>query len=391
MLKYIQLMVLLTLCNVTFLDANIPLKIFSNNPLEILFVVDFFPKRTETFILNQITSLIDRGHNIWIHSYNYVRNSKLCSVIKKYKLLKRTSYGRICPHNLNSFDILYCQFGTVANKMLKQKKQQKSKTKLVTCFRGYDITRQLQKFAKTYDALLKEGDFFLPVCDLFAQKLISLGADPSKVLTHHSAIDCLKFPYQYTSPSFKKTINIVSVSRLIEKKGIEDALYTISLVVKKYPMVHYSIVGEGYLKAKLQLLVHKLGIQKYVTFLGDIPHEQITSILQKAHIFILPSIKTPKGEQEGIPNAIKEAMACGIPIISTYHAGIPELVEHGYSGLLSPEGDINDLAQNICSLIENPELCVMMGKHGRRKIEQDFNLDVLIPRLEDIFYTLLNA
>jgi len=263
--------------------------------LNILFVVDFFPKRTETFILNQIARLINRGHTIWIHSYHQGKSSELCSIIKDYNLLERASYGTVCPHALSTFDILYCQFGMVGTKMLRQKKQEECDAKLVTCFRGYDITCQLQKNPHSYTTLLAEGDLFLPVCDCFAQKLISLGADPQKVIVHHSAIDCSMFCYKEKDCQDSDKVNMVSVSRLIEKKGIEDVIRALALVTKQCTNIHYTIVGDGALRKKLEQLVHSLGLRDYVTFLGSVSHEKVVSLFEFADIAILPSKKARGG------------------------------------------------------------------------------------------------
>jgi len=360
-------------------------------PLNILFVVDFFPKMTETFILNQIARLMDsKKHDIWIHSYNRGKQNESCSVIKDYNLLERTSYGPVYPYDLDEFDILYCQFGMVGHKMLQQKKQQKSNAKLVTCFRGYDITCQLQKNPRSYTTLLAEGDLFLPVCECFAQKLINLGADPHKVIVHHSAIDCSMFCYKDRDYSETQPVHMVSVSRLIEKKGIEDVIRALALVVKQCKNIHYTIVGDGSLRKNLEKLVHSLGLQDYVTFLGSILHERVVSIFENADLAILPSKKGRGGDQEGIPNVLKEAMAVGLPVISTYHAGIPELVEHGCSGFLVHEGDIQGLAESILYLVEHPNTRASMGVAGREKVEKEFNIDALIPCLEEYFYTLLS-
>lgn len=358
-------------------------------PLTILVVLNLFPRRSETFILNQITGLIDRGHSVLIHAYMHGKPSDTCAIIEKYKLKNRVSYGDYCSHDLTSCDILYCQFGMMGNKMLRQKRQTKSKAKLVTCFRGIDITTQLKKYPNTYAQLLKEGDLFLPVCDVFARKLLDLGADPAKVIVHHSAINCQDFLYHPVRYKNGECINLISVSRLVEKKGIEDALHAVALIVKKYPNVHYTIVGDGPLYTKLKNLIGKLGISKYVTMVGSVPHQKIQSFLKKAHLFILPSTKGKDGNQEGIPNALKEAMALGLPVISTYHSGIPELVDHMRSGLLVPERNPQRLAESIIYLIEHSDTWESMGKIGRQKIEEEFDIEDHLSRLEGYFYSLV--
>ena len=112
--------------------------------------------------------------------------------------------------------------------------------------------------------------------------------------------------------------------------------------------------------------------------------------MKNSHIFILPSITSANGDKEGIPNVLKEAQATGMPVISTYHAGIPELVLNGRSGYLVKERDTNGLSERLIHLIENPDLWFEFGKIGRKHVEEQFNLHKQIMKLEKIYKEMIS-
>ncbi len=119
--------------------------------------------------------------------------------------------------------------------------------------------------------------------------------------------------------------------------------------------------------------MQELGLQGRVTFFGVKPALDIRLALQASDIFLLPSETQSNGDEEGIPVAIMEAMACGLPIVSTRHAGIPELIDDGVEGILVPERDPVALAAAIESLARSPERRKQMGEAGRKKILRQYD------------------
>jgi colanic acid/amylovoran biosynthesis glycosyltransferase len=99
--------------------------------------------------------------------------------------------------------------------------------------------------------------------------------------------------------------------------------------------------------------------------------------MRSAHIFLGPSVTAASGDQEGIPTVIKEAMAVGLPVVSTIHSGIPELVEHGVTGYLAPERDAETLAKHLIALLRHPDQWGEMGRAGRRRVEMEFDTERL--------------
>jgi colanic acid/amylovoran biosynthesis glycosyltransferase len=113
--------------------------------------------------------------------------------------------------------------------------------------------------------------------------------------------------------------------------------------------------------------------------------------MQESHIFILPSVTATNGDKEGLPNVLKEALASGLPVISTYHAGIPELIQDGKSGFLVKERDAYTLSIRLNQLIENPSLWSTFSSKGRKRVEEAFNLQHQIQKLEQIYTELLTC
>ncbi len=378
---------------VFFLSFSFPTSAWSK-PLKILFVVDYFLSPTRPFILNQITGLLDRGHDVHIFALKYAKISwpknTFPPEISRYKLEERT-YIKKLPVHTKKFDIIFCQFGELGNMMLHCKQQPEPTPKLVVCFRGADASSKLLSNPHLYDTLYEKGDCFLPVSDHFATNLIAHGCPPNKVVVHHSAIDCTNFLYTKRTWPEDNIIRILSLTRLHKGKGIEYALEAIAHVAKKYPAIQYNIYGRGNVQQKkaLTMQIRQLGLEAFVEIHEVIPHSEVIKQLLGSHIFLLPSYTTPGGKEEGIPNAIMEALATGLPVVSTYHGGIPEVVEDGVSGLLVSEKDSYGLAQAILDLIAHPESWSDMGRAGRKKIEQNHSIANEIKKLENLFQRLV--
>jgi len=185
------------------------------------------------------------------------------------------------------------------------------------------------------------------------------------------------------------SVAIVSVSRLVEKKGLEYGIRALHRCISSTNInVKYVIVGDGPLEVELKSLVRDLGLTKVVTFVGSKTRSQVMDILETSDILLAPSVTSPDGDQEGIPVAIMEAMAHGLPVISTWHSGIPELVRHGQSGILVPERDVESLSAALFSLIEDEVRCMSMGRIGRKTVETQFNISDLNDELEKHFISL---
>ena len=202
-------------------------------------------------------------------------------------------------------------------------------------------------------------------------------------------IDCKKFTFTLRKPPINDAVKVVTIARLVEKKGVEYAIRAVAKVAKNKPNIKYTIVGDGLLREDLQSLIEQLNVADIVKLIGWKQQEQVVEILSNSDILLAPSVTAHNDDQEGIPVVLMETMAMGLPIISTQHSGIPELVQDGVSGYLVPERDVDALAEKLNYLIEHPELWSSMGLAGREFVEDNYNIDKLNDKLIKIFNNTL--
>ena len=190
-------------------------------------------------------------------------------------------------------------------------------------------------------------------------------------------MDCKKFSYRERFARPDQATRLLTVARLVEKKGLEYAIDAVGDLVKQGIDLSYDIVGSGPLHAPLDAKIKSLGLENHIRLCGAKTHEEIIQHLNDSDIFLAPSVTAANGDQDAPVNTLKEAMLVGLPVIATNHGGIPELVEHQISGLLSPERDSQALAANIRQLIDTPDNWSAYGKAGREKVEQNFDINAL--------------
>ena len=408
--------------------------------MKIGFIVNEFPSVSQTFVLNQITGLLDRGHDVDIFAENPRSDCPLHDDVKKYNLLERTSYPAI-PHkklsraikglsyvfkfitihplpivkSLNVFkygkkaasltilfqivpflekgayDIIHCQLGIFGPQVLFINQIAKVFNKTVISFRGYDAFKYLEEFPGVYDELYKEGDLFLPVCHFLKDRIVRDGCDKNKAVVLRSGINCEKFTYSKRTRSEGEPTKVLTIGRLVEKKGIAYGLEAVARVVQSGRNISYSVIGDGQLRGELEYLIDDLGIRSNVRMQGWMPQAEVIRLLGNTHVLIAPSVTSAQGDQEGIPNVLKEAMALGIPVISTYHSGISELVEDGVSGYLVKERDVESLTCRLSYLIDHPELWSKMGQAGSSFVRKFYENNQLNDQLVELYRSLLDG
>ncbi|MBA7666843.1 D-inositol-3-phosphate glycosyltransferase [subsurface metagenome] len=404
--------------------------------MKIAFIVGKFPTISETFILNQITGLLDKGHDITIFAKYFSGNSKVHGDVIKYELLNKVNYFINFPENkfrrilngiylfirgifknpiitLNSinifkykqdasslkllylvtpflgkrFDILQCHFGNIGIIGAKLK-QLGVQGKLVTMFHGNDIRAGLKKGPGIYKGLADKGDCFLATSNYCYNSFLKFGFNSEKIIRHTVGIDLSKFPFQpkYNYNRFKDIIIILTVTRLIKGKGISYGIKAINEVLKRNPKINleYHIVGSGNLENNLKELIRKLDLQKTVKLFGEVTQEEVINKLRKSHIFLLPSL------EEALGVVLLEAQAVGIPVIATSVGSVSQALLDGKSGFIVPEKNVNALAERIEYLINNPDVWTKMGLAGRNFIEDRYDITKLNKKLEKIYEDLLN-
>jgi colanic acid/amylovoran biosynthesis glycosyltransferase len=414
--------------------------------MRIAFFVDQFPSLSETFILNQITGLIDRGHEVDIYCDRPGDRTKMHPEVTEYQLLART-YCTVIPRNplwrwlkgiglllsnfwrspqtilqtlnfwqfnpsrygepaeflkplylalpvlnqLNQppYDIIHCHYGRNGLKAALLKDLGVIQGKITVVFHGNDISRYLQIHGEDiYDYLFSCADLLMPISQHWQNKLISLGCDPSKIMVHHMGIDCHKFvPTPKPQEQTKKLI--ISVARLVEKKGLADGIAAVAQLGKTANQLVYYIIGDGVLRSQLTQQIEQLGVTEQIKLLGWLEQSELHQLISQADILLAPSVTSKNGDCEGIPVSLMEAMAQSIPVVSTYHSGIAELVEDEVAGYLVPERDVQALGSKLDQLLASAELRQKMGIAGRERVIKDYNIEQLCDRLVVIYRELL--
>ena len=409
--------------------------------MKIAFFVNEFPSLSQTFVLNQITGLIDRGHDVDIFAKVARNDGKVHENVNKYNLLEHTIYPKRIPSNkitrifkglgyilkfipknhstiirsLNIFeygktavslnllyeilpflskgpyDITHCQVGILGPGVLNLKQMGVVTGKLVVSFRGYDASKYLYSNPGIYDELFRQADLFFPICRYFKQRLIKEGCDEKKIMVHRSGVDLTKFKYSERNRLKGGSTKLLTIARLVEKKGVAYAINAVARLVASGRRIKYYVVGgDGGLRGDLEKLIEDLDLSAHVHLLGWMNQEEVIRFLNSAHILVAPSVTASNGDKEGIPNVIKEAMAMGLPVISTNHSGIPELVEDGVSGFLVPERDVDALTDRMAYLIDHSERWSEMGRKGRKMVIEHYDIDKLNDKLLDIYQRLVN-
>lgn len=262
---------------------------------------------------------------------------------------------------------------------------------LLTTFHGIDVSLFARDFfyRLRLKKLFRDGTVFLVRSNRMKADVADLGCPPEKIIVQYGGVDVNKFRFRRKEVS-EGTIKILMCGRFLEKKGFEYGIRAFEELGKIHKNMTLTLVGDGKLRGKMENLVDSLNLSHSVQFLGMLAHEEVQKEMEASDIFLSPNLVARNGDREGIPNTIKEAMATGLPVVSTYHAGIPELVIDKKTGFLVSEKDVGGLVERLNYLINHPELWEKLGSNGREVVEEKFNLFTQVRKLEEIYESLLN-
>lgn len=285
-----------------------------------------------------------------------------------------------------SYDVLHCQFANLAPAVLSHRAAGFVSGPLVVHFRGFDISETLRRRGSAFYArTFREADAFAANCEHFRERAAEAGCDRSRIGIVPTGIELARFPFRERRRPVQGPLRIATVGRLVEKKGVRYAIEATAKLMGQGHDLEHVIIGDGPLRADLEALAASLGQSRRIHFAGARAHAAIADELARAHIFLSPSVTSATGDQDAPTNTLKEAMASGLPVVSTRHGGIPELVEDGVSGLLAPERDSDALADRLAFLIGNPEACAEMGRRGRASVVARYDAPVAHARLLAVY------
>jgi len=282
-------------------------------------------------------------------------------------------------------DVFLVHFGYAGALANKLRELGVLKGKQATVFHGADISRRhiLEEHKQDYVNLFKQSELMLPISHLWENKLIEMGCPREKVHVTRMGIEPEKFNFR-PREAFHQPLRIVSVARLTEKKGLDVAVKASEILRDKGGQFEFTIIGNGEQEGMMREHIARAGLKEMVSMPGFKPQEEIRQALNDADIFLLPSKTAADGDMEGIPVALMEAMAVGLPVVSTYHSGIPELIQNNVSGWLVSENDADELAATLLRLSRGDIDVAPVVAAARHKVETEFNQHIAYGELAKI-------
>jgi colanic acid/amylovoran biosynthesis glycosyltransferase len=413
--------------------------------MRIAIVLGEFPSASEVFILQQITGLIELGCDIQIFAATPGQAVPSHALYEQYALRQRTTYRpatrlemrervwdsvqlrlrqlplasspREAWHALSvsarwlagsarselwtlygvdllragRFDAVHAHFGDVARLCIRAC-QTPPRTPLVATFHGYDANVVPRTHGlDIYRGLFAAGEAFTVNSEFLKQRLLGLGCPTNKIQVLPVGVDLSKLECRVRSLRATEPLRLLSVARLVPVKGLGSAIRAVAHLLDRGLNVEYRIVGDGELRNELQALIIQLGLAERVHLLGARSHEQVRELYHTSHVFVLPSVRAARGDEETQGVVVQEAQATGMPVVVSDIGGIREGVVEGVSGVSYAAGDWNALAQAIGKWAEHPETWAEAARSGRALVERKYDLAALNRRLLALYRSVCNS
>lgn len=368
--------------------------LLSDMPNVLIFKETLLPK-SETFILAQMRALTTFTPKL--SGLEYVqpslpltddepvvmskRTGRLASL--RAKVYRRVGVAPYFHNRLRRFqpDLVHAHFASGGRAALPLARS--LGVPLIVTLHGADVTVR-QTSVDTYKRLGDEAKLFLCVSKFIRDRAIDIGLPAEKLRVHYIGVDRSQF---VLTDSNQESKQILFVGRLVEKKGCEYLLRAMALVQRDSPACELTVIGDGPLRTELEALAARLRLR--CRFLGTQPAEMIRKALRRTRLFCVPSVTAANGDSEGLGIVFAEAQAAGIPVVSTRHGGIPEVVWDENSGLLTPERDHRTLAAALSRLLADPALWQRFHNAALLHIDRNFNLATQTALLEEMYAELI--
>lgn len=346
---------------------------------------------SETFIQAHKNYLKDKvfyyyGHNNIKLEGEATLGSKL--QILKYRVLgklqnKHSQYVKeqLLLNSLrqNNIEVILVEYGTHAYTLLPLLKA--SKIPFVVHFHGYDasVNTVIEKCGN-YQEVFKSTSKVIAVSQVMYSTLLNLGCPKHKLVYN---VYGPQVEFEKVIPKFTKN-QFIAIGRFTDKKAPYYTLLAFKEVLKQYPEAKLLMAGQGDLYNTCENLIQYYNLQDNVSLLGVITPDVYRNLLAESLAFVQHSITAKNGDKEGTPLAVLEASVSGLPVISTYHAGIPDVILHNTTGLLSNEHDVKSMSNHMLKLLADKELAKQMGAAGKAHILNNFTLKRHINVLQEI-------
>jgi colanic acid/amylovoran biosynthesis glycosyltransferase len=230
-----------------------------------------------------------------------------------------------------------------------------------------------------------EAAFVVSISEFNQRLLRELAPSSAPIHIVHCGVDTDRYRFASHEPSPTGPVRALCVASLCERKGHRVLFEALARGGPQLERIELDLVGDGHLRHELEATAERLGLGARVRFHGDLTEQAVATMLDQADVFVLPSIIERNGNTEGIPVALMEAMAAGLPVVTSRLTGIPELVREGGTGLLADPGDVRSLARKLSELLADPEAGTIRAESARALVEREFSLESSAARLLTLF------
>ncbi|MGB6269850.1 MAG: glycosyltransferase [Olleya sp.] len=393
---------------------------------KIVHVIDVFPSKSETFIVNYIYATLQYGYSaqLLVNTLGSIEKSSQQDLLKKTGLFKSAkTYNSKLPKNkikrlllatsvliLNYKDALvffrtlnfkkyglksktlkmwfqaavfleykdvshfHAHFGLNGKLLSEMKEIGAIKGKIITSFYGYDTystTETNHYFRHYYSDTFKNSSHIVTSSNYLLNNLLKLNVPLEKVMVNPVGVDLEIFKFK--KRNYDGILNIITVGRLIKLKGQHIGIDVIKVLTDKGYKIKYTIVGGGEEYEALVQKITKLKLQDSIVLVGVSSQTEILKLLHRHHLFLMTSVIDEKGRAEAQGLVSAEAQATGLPIVGFGTGGIPETIINEKTGYIVNEGDVNAMAEAVEKFILDPKLAGVMGLKARSFIEEKFN------------------
>lgn len=392
-------------------------------PMRVLVIVEAFPRLSETFVVQLVLEAQRRGCDITILSLQPGDDAAVSEALRQSGVLERivclgvpggpinrvlglpaaigrllqgrrnplhpirlSEYGRSVltlrgvhsvarlaqSQPLGEFDVVHAHFGPNGVLALQLQDAGFFSGPIVVSFHGRDATAYPRRFGENvYAPLFRRAASLTAPSNFIADRLAALGAPTELISQLPSPFDPESFMFRQRQRAEQETLRLLTVGRLVPKKGIADALVAVASLVHDHGVdLTYEVVGDGPLLASLQSRAKALEIRNRVRFTGAMRPDDLTQAYDRSDIFILTSVTAPDGDHEGFGVVLLEAQASGLPVIATRHNGFPDAVREGESAVLIDEHSPDQLAEAVLQLSSDPDRMTRMGVRGHEYVQK---------------------
>jgi glycosyltransferase involved in cell wall biosynthesis len=389
--------------------------------MNIVYYLGFFPKLSESFVLNEIYELERNGHNVAVCALNdpnedivheefddldipinyiptpsYTDITALVSTKALHPRILKETFYRASPkqHAANLFRAKQCI--KFVESLSWDPDHFHSHFAALSMFGAqYASTYYQVPFTITTHA----NDLYTEPVGAYTSKLLQRANRIVTISEYNreyireqfapaTPIDIVRAgirPEKFAPTEETEIDRILTISRFVKKKGLSYALEAVDLATKKVPDLEYHIIGSGELKPDLVKKVEQLGIEENVIFLDNVSDQRLVTELDEARCFLLPCVIEESGDRDGIPVVLMEAMAMKTPPVSTTVSGIPELIDHEENGLLTEPRNSEATANALVSLLKNNSEWTAYADRARKKVASEFNIETEAEKLEATF------